>query len=57
MDADEAKRRANKAQRTRKTNVEEREKLLQQGASIKSELKALKKMIKDGWTPPVKGGK
>ncbi len=52
MDEKEAKRRAKKAQATRLSNTEERERLLKNSASVKAELKALKKMIKDGWIPP-----
>lgn len=50
----EQEKKTRKAQVTRKKNVAEREKMIKDGASVKAELKALKKLIKDGWVPPNK---
>lgn len=53
MSLTDAQKRSVKAQKTRKSNQAEREKLLTANAKVSSELKAIKKLIKDGWSPPI----
>ena len=50
--ADEKEKSARKAAATRKKNRETNEALLVSNASVKAELKALKRLITKGWTPP-----
>lgn len=50
--SEDAQARAKKAQRTRKANKEKQDQLAFEHASVKSELKAIKKFIRDGWSPP-----
>lgn len=50
----EQEKKTRKSQATRKKNVAERDKMVRDMASVKAELKAIKKFIKDGWSPPIK---